>query len=62
MQQLDLMDLGPNSVMVVHGGGIYGDIEETKKRWCEQYKLLPENVQRRLVMKIVKNVFQYKIV
>ena len=54
---LDLMDLGPNSVMVVHGGGIYGDIEETKKRWCKQFKLLPENVQRRLVIENCEKCF-----
>ena len=28
---LDLMGLGVNSVMVVHGGGVYGDKEATKK-------------------------------
>lgn len=47
---LDLMGMGVDSVMVVHGGGIYGDKEATIKRWCKQFKQLPDNVQRRLVL------------
>ena len=54
---LDLMGLGHNSVMVVHGGGIYGDKEKTKQRWCEQFKLLPQNVQRRLVLENCEKCF-----
>ena len=33
--------------MVVHGGGVYGDKEATLQRWCEQFKLLSENVQEK---------------
>ena len=47
---LDLMGMDDNSVMVVHGGGIYGDKEKTKQRWCEQFYQLPNNVQKRLVL------------
>ena len=47
---LDLMGMGPDSVMVIHGGGTYGDKEKTKERWCKQFKELPENVQKRLVL------------
>lgn len=47
---LDLIDAGDDSVMVVHGGGVYGDKKATIDRWCEQFKLLPENVQKRLVL------------
>jgi UV DNA damage endonuclease len=47
---MDLMGLDNNSVMVVHGGGIYGNKEETIERWCDQFYLLPENVRRRLVL------------
>ena len=47
---LDLMNMGKDSVMVVHGGGLYGDKEKTIKRWCEQFNLLPENVKNRLVI------------
>lgn len=54
---LDLMELDKHSVMVVHGGGVYGDKEKTKERWCEQFKLLPENVQRRLVLENCEKCF-----
>ena len=57
---LDLMNLDQNSVMVVHGGGIYGDKEKTKERWCQQYKMLPENVQKRLVLENCEKCFSIK--
>lgn len=47
---LDLMGLDNDSVMVVHGGGLYGDKEKAKERWCKQYHDLPENVKKRLVL------------
>ena len=47
---LDLMGMGSNSVMVVHGGGVYGDKEKTIERWCEQFYKLPKNVRKRLVL------------
>lgn len=56
---MDLMRLGPDSIIVVHGGGVYGDIEETKKRWVKQFNLLPETVQRRLVLENCE--FQYGV-
>ena len=54
---LDLMGLGVDSVMVVHGGGIYGDKEATKQRWCEQFQLLPDNVKKRLVLENCERCF-----
>ena len=54
---LDLMGLNQNSVMVVHGGGVYGNKEQTKKRWCEQFYKLPENVQKRLVLENCEKCF-----
>ena len=47
---LDLMDLDKNSVVVIHGGGVYGDKKKTIERWCKQFYELPENVQKRLVL------------
>jgi UV DNA damage endonuclease len=47
---LDCMGLDYNSILVVHGGGTYGDKETTIKRWIENFKRLPENVQKRLVL------------
>ena len=57
---LDLIGAGDNSVMVIHGGGVYGDKEETIKRWCKQYKLLPENVRKRLVLENCEKCFSIK--
>jgi UV DNA damage endonuclease len=54
---LDLMGLDQHSVMVVHGGGIYGNKQLTKQRWCEQFQLLPENVKRRLVLENCEKCF-----
>jgi len=47
---LDMMELGNDSVMVIHGGGIYGDKDKTIDRWCENYLKLPDNIKRRLVL------------
>jgi len=54
---LDLMGMDANSVMVVHGGGVYGDKEKTIDRWCEQYYMLPENVRNRLVLENCEKCF-----
>ena len=47
---LNLMGLDKNSVVVIHGGGVYGDKKKTIERWCKQFYELPENVQKRLVL------------
>ena len=47
---LDLMELDKNSVIVIHGGGTYGDKDATKERWIKQFYMLPENVQSRIVL------------
>ena len=57
---LDHMGVGKNSVMVVHGGGIYGDKELTKKRWCKQFYKLPDNVKNRLVLENCEKCFSIK--
>lgn len=47
---LDLMGLGKDSVMVIHGGGTFEDKKGTKKAWAENYCILPDNIQNRLVL------------
>lgn len=48
---LDYIGLDPKeSVIIVHGGGTYGNKEEAKERWCVQFEKLPEKVRRRLVL------------
>jgi UV DNA damage endonuclease len=49
-EMLDAMELGPEAVMVIHGGGTYGDIEAGMRRWITAWKSLPAGVQRRLVL------------
>ena len=57
---LDRMGMGADSVMVVHGGGLYGDKEKTLERWCENYKRLPEPIRRRLVLENCEKCFSIK--
>lgn len=47
---LDLMQTPRDSVMVVHGGGVYGDKKSAINRWTENFFKLPEKVKRRLVL------------
>jgi UV DNA damage endonuclease len=49
-EMLDLMELGPEAVVVVHVGGTYGDRRESAARWAGTWKTLPEHVRRRLVL------------
>ena len=47
---MDLMGLDHNAVMVVHGGGVYGNKKKTLKRWKSQFWELPPKIQNRLVI------------
>ncbi len=47
---LDAMQIDPNGVLIVHGGGTYGDKSATIRRWMEQFDDLPQAVKRRLVL------------
>ena len=49
-QMLDLMEAGPEAVVVVHAGGTYGDTDTGCARWIETYKLLSPAIRRRLVL------------
>lgn len=49
-QMLDLMELGPEAVLVVHAGGTYDDRDSGCARWVETYKLLSPAIRRRLVL------------
>ncbi len=54
------MKCPPDSVMVIHGGGIYGDKEKTIKRWISNYHTLPNRVKRRLVLENCEKCFHIK--
>ena len=47
---LDLMEVDQDGVVVLHGGGTYGDIEKTSERIIKVINLLPERISRRLVL------------
>jgi UV DNA damage endonuclease len=47
---LDLMGVDQDGVVVLHGGGTYGNIEKTSDRITEVINLLPERISRRLVL------------
>ena len=54
---LNLMGCGVDSVMVIHGGGLYGDKEKAKARWCENYVNLPQKIKDRLVLENCERCF-----
>jgi UV damage endonuclease UvdE len=47
---LDRMGLGKDSVMIIHGGGIYGDKEKALERLEKNILLLPKNTRDRIVL------------
>jgi UV DNA damage endonuclease len=47
---LDHLGCGPDSVMVVHGGGTYQNKAKTMDRWVKQFYTLPKKVQNRIVI------------
>jgi UV DNA damage endonuclease len=47
---LDYMGCDKDSVMVIHGGGVYGNKSQTMDRWCKNYLKLPKYVRDRLVL------------
>ncbi len=49
-EMLDLMECGPEAVLVIHVGGLYGDRERSIARWIETWERLGEPVRRRLTL------------
>ena len=49
-EMLDLLECGPEAVLVVHVGGAYGDRESGRERWMRTWPRLSEPVRRRLVL------------
>ena len=47
---LDIMGCDGDSVIVIHGGGVYGNKQQAIERWVENFKLLSESAQKRLVL------------
>jgi len=53
----DLMELDQNSVMVIHGGGLYGNKKETMDRWCDNFNRLPDKIKKRLVIENCERMY-----
>ncbi len=49
-QMLDIMEQGPEAVVVTHVGGVYGERDAARQRFIDHFKLLPEPARRRLVL------------
>jgi UV DNA damage endonuclease len=47
---LNRMGMGVDSVMIIHGGGVYGDKNQALKRLEENILRLPKNTKNRLVL------------
>lgn len=55
---LDRMDTDPNeSILCIHGGGVYGNKKKTIERWIEQFKTLPEPVRRRVAIECCEKCY-----
>ena len=54
---LDRMECDQNSVMVIHGGGLYNDKKATIERWIKNYNNAPECIRRRLVLENCEKIF-----
>lgn len=46
----DMMGLDTDSIMVIHGGGVYDNKEEAMERFIRNFRRLDENIRRRLVL------------
>lgn len=49
-EMLDLMEVGPEAVLVIHVGGTYGDRTSGRARWAKRWPRLPAPVRRRLTL------------
>lgn len=47
---LDALGAGPEGVVVLHGGGVYGDKRAALDRWARSYEALSERARSRLVV------------
>ncbi len=47
---LDRMGISQDGILCIHGGGTYGDKENTMRRWIDQFDDLPRNVKDRIAI------------
>ena len=56
----DLMGMGKDSVMVIHGGGVYKDKPGTMLRWIYRYLHLDDKIKNRLVLENCEKSYSIK--
>jgi UV DNA damage endonuclease len=47
---MDAMEMDTNSILCIHGGGVYNDKENTIRRWIEQFSEMPISVKQRIAI------------
>jgi UV DNA damage endonuclease len=58
---LDKMGTDPSqSILCIHGGGLYGDKEQTLHRWVKQFDDLPTKVKRRIAIECCEKCYSIK--
>lgn len=58
---LDYMETDPSeSILCIHGGGVYGNKEKTIQRWIKQFFDLPLPVQRRVAIECCEKCYSVK--
>lgn len=57
---LDAMGLDKTAKIQIHVGGVYGNKEESIKRFIQTYKKLPENIKSRLVIENDDKLYSLK--
>ena len=59
-QILDYMGMDENAILTIHGGGVYGDKENTIRRWIEQFDDLDRNVKDRIAIENCENSYSIR--
>jgi UV DNA damage endonuclease len=57
---LDAMGIDKNGILCIHGGGVYDDKDATVERWVQNFKLLPENVKKRVCIENCERCYSVK--
>jgi UV DNA damage endonuclease len=57
---LDIMGMDKDSVMVIHGGGVYGEKTKTILRWCINYLDLEDKIKNKLVLENCEKCYSIK--
>jgi UV DNA damage endonuclease len=52
-----MMNLGPDSVIIVHGGGAYDDKEKAIGRWISVFKSLPSYMKNRICIENDEHIY-----